>query len=129
MTYNLAKVDLIKSLLNKIFEEYPEIPSQKILYELIKNELNKIDKNIKISPKRLRIIAIRDMKIKVNIEYKEMDKSSENLKRCPICNSELKDIYNYTLDGNKVYVGKRCEFCQYWTGIKLRLPKRYTFYR
>ncbi|MGC8584693.1 MAG: hypothetical protein ACP5RZ_02580 [Thermoplasmata archaeon] len=129
MKYTIPDEKLIEKIIEKIFIENPEINSQKKLIDLIRKELALKDKNLRISVRRLRKIAINDAKVKINIQYKELNKNSDILKKCPVCGNDLKAIYNYTLDGEKVYVGKKCEVCLYWTGIKLRLPKRYTFYR
>ncbi|MGC8565670.1 MAG: hypothetical protein ACP5R0_02220 [Thermoplasmata archaeon] len=128
MSYKIPDNKLLLFIIKKVINEKKVIKSQKKFLEFVIDELKSSGINYRVDGKRLRKIAINKLKIKLEIEYRESNEESKYLKTCPVCGSKLKDIKNSTLDGEKVFAGKKCTKCPYWTGPKKRIPRKYTFY-
>lgn len=127
MSYKIPKEDLVIFIIKKILKEKKIIKSQKILLEEVQKELKSSGIDYRIDAKRLRKIAINKLKIHVEIEYRETNRESQNLKTCPVCGNKLVNIKNLTLENQTVFLGKKCTKCPYWTGKNIRVPKRYIF--
>ncbi|MDP8011203.1 MAG: hypothetical protein ACP5LA_02170 [Thermoplasmata archaeon] len=128
MSYKIPDNKLLSFIIKKVIKEKKVIKSQKNFLNYVLEELRSSGIDYRLDGKRLRKIAINDLKLKVDIEYRESNEESKDLKICPVCGNKLMDIKNLTLDGKTVFTGKKCTKCSYWTGLKKRIPKKYTFY-
>ncbi|MCI4434320.1 MAG: hypothetical protein JHC29_02480 [Thermoplasmata archaeon] len=129
MNYKVPDERLIVFIIKKVIKEKGIINSQREFLSLVLRELKQSGIDYRLNGTRLRKIAINKAGVKVEIEYRETDANSKDLKICPVCGSKLLEIHNFTLEGNKVPVGKRCTRCPYWTGLTKRVPRRYIFMR
>jgi len=128
MKYKIPDKKLISFIIKKIIREKKVIKSQKNFLEYVLSELKSSGIDYRLDGKRLRSIAINNSRLKIEIEYRESDEESKNLKTCPVCGNKLIDIKNSTLYGETVFAGKKCTKCPYWTGPKKKIPRRYIFY-
>ncbi len=127
MQYRIPNDDEIAKIVLKVMRSEHVIESQaELLREVIKH-LHRIDKNYRLSGKRLRKIALRIPEVKVEIRCKITDNLVDSLDTCPVCGERMEKIENMTLEGERITIGFRCTFCPYWTGRKLRVPTRYVF--
>ncbi len=129
MNYKVPDEKLIIFIIKKVMKQNPVINSQREFLSLVLKELKLSGVEYRLNGTRLRKIAINKANVKIDIEYRETNMNSKNLKICPVCSNKLVDIYNLTLEGKKVTAGKKCTRCPYWTGQTVRLPRRYTFMR
>jgi len=115
--------------LKKVFSKVHMVSSQSKLKILVDKELykDKVKEKTGVSAGRLRNIAISSGFIKLEIHSREGD-PKKILTRCPVCNSNLKNVKNLTIWGGKVTIEFSCKNCGYWTGKKKRIPTRYIFY-
>ncbi|RLF48803.1 MAG: hypothetical protein DRN20_03750 [Thermoplasmata archaeon] len=124
--YRIPGEDIVVDALTKVLKEAGAINSQRLLREIVLNEIRKIDPSFRLSEKRLRMIAINSGVANVDIHCRESEKRAK-MSRCPVCGSKLYPVKNKTIFGGTVTVGKECRVCGYWTGIKTRMPMRYVF--
>jgi uncharacterized protein with PIN domain len=117
--------DILRSIMN-VMNAVGVVNSQIKLKDLVERELWETDRDYRVSPKRLRILALSSPKIRVEIHYRD-SKEKKTGNRCPVCNHELKLVKNKTIFNGIVTVGHECTNCSYWTGMKRRVPTRYIF--
>jgi SepF-like predicted cell division protein (DUF552 family) len=103
------------------------IRSQTELRALVQAELKAKDPAFSITNERLRRIALEKAGLQIEMQSRELE-DGPALARCPVCKSPLKATKNDTIYGGTVTLGFKCTKCPYWTGIKRRVPTRYTFY-
>jgi prepilin signal peptidase PulO-like enzyme (type II secretory pathway) len=126
MPYKIPKdEDILKSIKN-VMNSFGVINSQTKLKELVERDLHESDPEFKVSPKRLRILALSSDDVSVEIHCRESD-TKKAMSRCPVCNHKLKLVKNKTLYDGVVIIGHECTHCSYWTGMRRRIPIRYVF--
>lgn len=129
MSYKVPDEKLIVFIIKRVLKEKWMVNSQRELLSLVLKELRESGVDYRLDGARLRKIAINKAGVKVMIEYRETSMDSKNLKICPVCGNKLTDIYNLTLEGERLSTGKKCTKCPYWTGLNKRVPRRYIFTR
>ncbi len=127
MGYEIPAEEEVIQIILKILKRRGSVESQRELHEEVMKHLLRINSNYRLTPRRMRVIAINSGKIRLEIRYKMMDKSVEEISVCPVCGGKMVRIENATLDGQRVIIGFKCLNCPYWTGKKLRMPVRYIF--
>lgn len=102
------------------------VDTQRRLGELVEGRLEDRDPDYAVSGERVRRLAVRSGSVDVRIEARE-DGPTPTMETCPVCGSDLDDRRNATLDGGEASLGYSCSWCPWWTGHKLRVPRRYRF--
>ncbi len=126
MPYKIPKdEDVLKSIKN-VMNSLGVINSQTKLKELVERDLKETDENFRVSPRRLRVLALSSDHVSVEIHCRESD-TKKSMGKCPVCNHKLKLLKNKTLYDGVVIIGHECTHCSYWTGMKRRIPIRYVF--
>lgn len=126
MPYKIPKDKDILNSIKNVMNSYGVINSQTKLKELVERDLHESDSDFKVSPKRLRILALSSDDVLVEIHCRESE-TKKSIGRCPVCNHKLKLVKNKTLYDGVVIIGHECTHCSYWTGMKRRIPIRYVF--
>lgn len=103
------------------------VRSQTELRALVQAELKNKDPAFSITNARLRRIALEKAGLAIEIQSRDLE-DGPPLSKCPVCNAPLKATKNVTIYGGTVNLGFKCTKCPYWTGVKRRVPTRYTFY-
>ncbi len=127
MGYKIPPEDEVTSAVLKVVKSKRVVESQNELLHEVMKHLRRKNAEYRISGRRLRLIALKTGKIKMEIRYRITDKHVDNLEICPVCGEKMVKVENATLDGGRVVVGFKCTQCPYWTGKTLRLPIRYIF--
>ena len=122
--YELPKEEEIRNAIYFALKKNKNFPSLVRLRKAVLDELKKMNKNYKISMRRVRIIAARSGFVRISFKTKP---SNKKLKFCPICGGKLEKIKNYSLLGEEVIIGYKCNLCTYKSGIKNEMPTRYSF--
>ncbi len=126
-TYRIPKDDQVLAALRRATDLKPIVDSQRKLKRLVERELRG-DEGFKVGEGRLRRIAIDSKLFALRIDTRETD-VKKSLVRCPVCGSRLRRLRNATVFGGSVTLGYKCGACGYWTGLRRRVPVRYTFSR
>jgi len=103
------------------------VRSQTELRALVQTELKVKDPAYSITNERLRRIALEKVGLAIEMQSRELE-DGPALSKCPVCKSPLKATKNVTIYGGTVTLGFKCTKCPFWTGVKRRVPTRYTFY-
>ncbi len=127
MSYTLPDEDMLKSIVRRVLRRKGVVESQSELVREVRKHLNHVDPSYRVSPRRVRLTAIEDPHIKLEIRYRLTDIHTENFEKCPVCGSKMTKVKNSTLDGKSVVIGFKCIRCPYWTGKRIRKPVRYIF--
>ncbi len=127
MSYKIPSEKDVGKIIVKVLKVRGVIESQSELNREVLKHLKRLNKNFKLTPKRMRRIALKTSKVKIEIRCKLTDKIVEDMKVCPVCGGKMEKITNATLEGKKIAIGFKCRVCPYWTGKNLRVPIRYTF--
>jgi len=127
MTYKIPKADVLAEAIQGALREQSMVISQTLLTKLVVSQLKRMDPQYTASEERIRRIAVVRKLAKLVIETREADERSKKV-RCPVCGSKTKKVQNETIYGGTVTLGYKCQSCGYWTGMKRRVPVRYTFY-
>jgi hypothetical protein len=117
----------VETALRTVLKTFRTVPSQNKLRELVSKELSTKKKQLGVSVRRLRTLAIKSDFVKLEIHSREGD-PKKVLTKCPVCGSGLSRVKNLTIWGGKVTIEFRCSNCGYWTGKKKRIPTRYVFH-
>jgi len=127
VAYRIPKDDQVLAALRRATDLKPLVDSQRKLKRLVERELRG-DEGFKVGEGRLRRIAIDSKLFALRIDTRETD-LKKSLVRCPVCSSRLRRLRNATVFGGSVTLGYKCGTCGYWTGLRRRVPVRYTFSR
>ncbi len=127
MGYQIPPEEEVSRIIEKILKRRGTVESQRELHDEVMKHLVRMNKSYRLTPRRMRLIAINSGKVRMEIRYKVMDKNVESMETCPVCGSRMVKIENATLDGKRVVIGYKCVKCPYWTAKKLRMPIRYIF--
>lgn len=128
MLYKVPKDEEVLKSIKRVMKRHGTINSQDKLRELVERELQKIDKEYRVSKHRVRILAINSSYVSIEIHAREGEARREAISKCPCCSSKLKVIKNKTIFDGIVTLGFSCTLCPYWTGKKRRIPTRYVFH-
>ncbi len=128
MLYHIPSDEKVAKALQKVFEKYLTVSSQRKLKKLVEKELKTKKKQFHVSERRLRNIVLKSGLVNIEIHSREGD-PHKILTRCPVCNASLKRVKNLTIWGGEVTIEFRCSNCGYWTGKKKRIPTLYVFHR
>ncbi len=125
--YKVPTDDDVVEAIQKAMTGSHIVRSQTELRALVQSELKAKDPAFSITNERLRRIALDKVGLQIEMQSRELE-DGPALARCPVCKSPLKATKNDTIYGGTVTLGFKCTKCPYWTGIKRRVPTRYTFY-
>ncbi|MFQ5908489.1 MAG: hypothetical protein ACE5JE_06660 [Thermoplasmata archaeon] len=126
-SYRIPSRERVMGALRGVLGKRKTVNSQRELKELLDREMSRED-GYRVSGPRARRIAYDSGLVTLEIESRE----SEEIRtphRCPVCDHRLDRVKNMTIFGGTVTLGYRCRNCPYWTGLKRRVPTRYTFTR
>ena len=126
-SYRIPKDEQILAALRRATDLKPVVDSQRKLKRLVDREMRG-DEGFKVGEERLRRLAIDSELFELRILTRETDRR-RSLINCPVCDARLRRLRNMTVFGGTVPLGYRCARCGYWTGIRRRVPVRYTFLR
>jgi len=127
MSYKIPSDELVLNALRRVIVKARIVQSQRVLHELVSAELQQKNKKYSVTQKRLRLLALNQPFVKVEIHSREGN-PKKTLHRCPVCHHQLKRVRNLTIWGGMVTIELRCPHCGYWTGKKKRIPTRYVFH-
>jgi hypothetical protein len=126
MTYKIPSDEEVLRSIKNVINSFGVVNSQTKLKELVERDLKETDDRYRVSPTRLRILALSSNHVNVEIHCRESDKK-KSIAKCPVCNHKLKLVKNKTIYDGVVIIGHECTNCPYWTGMKRRIPIRYIF--
>ena len=126
-SYRIPKDEQVLAALRRATDLKPLVDSQRKLKRLVERELRG-EEGFKVGEQRLRRIAIGSKLFELRIDTRETDEK-KSMVTCPVCGSRLARQKNATVYGGTVTLGYRCRACGYWTGLRRRVPVRYTFTR
>lgn len=124
--YKIASDEEVVEALKKVLSAHLTVNSQYRLKKLVEKELANIEPHYKVSGPRLRLLALNNNFVSIEIHARETD-IKKPISKCPVCGSKLKRVKNQTIFGGTVTLGFVCWHCSYWTSIKRRVPIRYVF--
>lgn len=125
--FKLPSDDEIKAIIVNVLNEKTEIPTQKMLSELVKKKLLKKDQQYRVSAARIRRLAFHIKGVKAGFEIKRLERVQKFV-RCPACGEVLKKTFARNLLGREIAIERYCSKCGYHTGARrTRIPKRYFF--
>lgn len=101
-----------------------EVRSLAQLHALVLDRLKKANPNYRLSKERLLKILALSPKVMIRVEKR---KTKRIPRICPLCGSEMEDLFGRDLFGNRVKLGKKCPDCGY-SVERLLEPRRYIFY-
>lgn len=127
MAYSIPDDDRVAEAIFVVMYRNQSVRSQREMIDLVSAELNKEGGDYRISGARIRRIAINRGLLQLSIEYNESE--GELPGTCPVCNNEMRSVYNRTLDGDVIEITRKCTVCPYNVGAVKRMPGRYTFVR
>lgn len=125
--YRVPSNEQILEALKSIFVRRRVVNSQRELKRLVEKELRGREK-FKVGERRLRQIALDSDLLDIEIHCRESPEK-RHLTKCPVCDTKLKKVRNLTVFGGTVTLGFKCSKCNYWSGLKRRIPMRYDFTR
>jgi prepilin signal peptidase PulO-like enzyme (type II secretory pathway) len=126
-SYRIPSRERVMGALRIVLGKRKTVTSQRELKELLDREMSRED-GYRVSGQRARRIAYDSGLVTMEIDTRE----SEEVRtppRCPVCDHRMDRVKNMTVFGGTVTLGHRCRNCPYWTGLKRRIPTRYTFTR
>ena len=127
MPYRIPKDEQVLAALRRATDLKPLVDSQRKLKRLVDKEMRG-EEGFKVGEERLRRIAIASGLFELRIQTRETE-GKRSLSNCPVCGTRLGRLRNMTVFGGTVTLGYRCGACGYWTGLRRRVPVRYTFVR
>jgi uncharacterized protein with PIN domain len=126
MSHKIPSDSEVLNSIKNVMNSYGVINSQTKLKELVERDLKETDENFRVSPRRLRVLALSSDHVSVEIHCRESE-IKKSISKCPVCNHKLKLVKNKTIYDGVVIIGHECTNCSYWTGMKRRIPIRYIF--
>jgi DNA-directed RNA polymerase subunit RPC12/RpoP len=118
------KAEVGKAVL-EVLEDYREVASQAMLHSLVLERLRKENQFFKISPVRVRKIAVELDGVKLFVEKR---KSPREAKKCFICGEEMMWVRGRSLMGGSTRTGKKCPRCGFRIDKPELEPRKYVFY-
>ena len=120
-----ADTEIIEAIRDAL-QRHGVINSQRKMTRLVLKELKRHDSDYAVSEERVRRLAIDNGLAKVEIRCRETDEKT-SARDCPVCGGKTVRIRNETVYGGTVTLGYKCKTCNYWTGLKQRVPTLYVF--
>ncbi|MCL2606952.1 MAG: hypothetical protein FWD92_00090 [Methanomassiliicoccaceae archaeon] len=124
--YRKPDDDRLDEAIRAVIKRERHVRSQTAMAELVLNELKRDREDYRISGERIRKVAIERGILEIGIEYNMHDGRS-HADVCPVCGYPTDAVSNTTLDGRDADIGYECTKCPYQTGLRKRMPGRYTF--
>lgn len=125
--YRIPSRERVLQALQRVLARRTTVPSQRELKEFLEAEMGK-EEDYRVSGPRARRIAFDSGLVALEVACRETDER-RSLVRCPVCSHRVRRVRNMTVFGGTVTLGYACTHCPYWTGLKRRVPSRYTFTR
>lgn len=125
--YRIPQKEMVLRALQEVLGSRRIISSQRELKALLDQQLSK-EGDYRVSGARARRIAFDSGLVNMEIECRETHEF-KSLFKCPVCGHRVKLVKNMTIFGGTVTLGYKCPHCPYWTGLRRRVPTRYTFTR
>jgi transposase-like protein len=122
----IPKKEKVKGLVKKIVYWYKKVGSQEELAELTLRELRRENKKYTLSPTRAKRIALEIPEIEVKAKTKKSI-SLRKIEKCPICESEIREIKVKNLLGKFIRIGYKCTKCGYESDLEAFMPMKYSF--
>ena len=126
-SYRIPKDDQVLAALRRATDLKPVVDSQRKLKRLVERELRG-EEGFKVGEGRVRRIAIDSKLFDLRIDTRETEEKKSMVK-CLVCGARLRRLRNATVFGGTVTLGYKCGTCGYRTGLRRRVPVRYTFTR
>ena len=101
-----------------------EVNSLAQMHSLVLERLRRENPEYRLSRARLLKILALSPKVRIKVEKRKARRSP---RLCPLCGSEMEDLYGMNLFGRRVKLGKKCANCGYSVERRLE-PRRYVFY-
>ncbi len=118
--------EIVIPLIEKVLKERGVVQSQEDLCFLVLEKLKKYDKDYKISPKRVKNLALRIPNVEIKAKTKRMPEMTK-LERCPVCKRKIDKLYGKNLLNQKIQIGYVCKRCGYVTDLEALMPMKYLF--
>jgi DNA-directed RNA polymerase subunit M/transcription elongation factor TFIIS len=113
--------------IREALREQKTVISQAKLTELVNFYLRRMDPEFTASQERVRRITLGSKLARVDIQTREREERSRNAP-CPVCGRKrMRRIQNRTIFDGRVTLGYKCRSCEYWTGLRKKVPVRYVF--
>lgn len=125
--YHIPSKKRVLKALRDVLGKRRVVSSQRQLKNLLDRAMAK-DGAYRVSGPRARRVTLNSGLVEMEIECRETQ-DLKSLFNCPVCGHRLKLVKNMTVFGGTVTLGYKCDYCPYWTGLKRRVPTRYTFTR
>ncbi len=124
--YRIPPEKEVKKAIEEVLEDYGMLGSLTSMTLMINMRLSSANSAWRVSSRRIKRIVSRMKRVKMEIISSERE---EMIKKpiCIVCSAEMKPLMNRTLDGDIVVLGYVCPDCGYRTGLKRKVPVRYTF--
>ncbi len=118
----------IEDAVRQVIRVRRRVESQRELCELVTGVLSESGEPVRLSPPRVRRVALKSGAASVEIDYRDSGRS-ELPEICPVCKGGMSPVRAMNLEGNIVEVRRNCTVCSYTVSGKTRMPSRYTFVR
>ena len=123
MKWKLPSDELLLKAVEKVLKSRGIVHGQEKLERLVARELAKVDKNYRVSGKRIRKLLASVDWARISVKFG----NHELAVFCPICMSKLKPVYTKNLAGKRIMIGLKCERCNYVTRPGGGKPRLYIF--
>ncbi len=117
---------LAASTIKNILSKKKIIVTLKELHFLVNRDLKKHSLNYSISMNRLKNLVLDLEEVEVRTKNRKNAKK-RNLKKCPVCNKELKKVFGKNLFGKMIHIGYKCKKCSYNSSLFITQPREYIF--
>lgn len=127
MSYRVPTMEVLAVAISDVLREHGSITSQRLLAELVREKLKRLDSSYSVTEERVRKSAIQAGLVKVEVESRDSGIKMK-MGRCPVCASRMRKVRNETIYGGSVILGYRCTACPYSMGITKKVPIKYIFH-
>jgi predicted Zn-ribbon and HTH transcriptional regulator len=118
--------EIVADTIKKVLSSRKIVESQEELALLVEKELKKVNKDYVVRPTRVKRIALEIQEIEVKAKTRKSI-SLQKIDKCPICDSEVKEMKVKNLLGKEIVVGYKCSKCGYESDLEAFLPMKYIF--
>ena len=124
--YRIPPEKEVETAISGVLEDYGLIASLASMTAMVNMRLSSENPAWRVSQRRVKRTAAGMRQVKMEIISSEREAIIEN-PACIVCSTEMKPVMNRTLYGDTVTLGYICPKCGYRTGIRRKVPVRYTF--
>jgi hypothetical protein len=117
------KRDVVELLIRESLKDR-KARSQRELAGMVKSKLMKIDSDYAITEKRARSIAMGMDSVRMSV----FTRTGRKPEACPVCRSEIREVYSKDLRGRKILLKAECRKCEYSGQGNKWIPSRYEFW-